>query len=99
MADAEDKRPLERSVSPEHSLILVANASKALKGERMLQQAGIHCALIPLPRSVSQECGVCLQIARLDRERALDALAAAGIQSASVYDLPLEPQGKEQAHA
>jgi hypothetical protein len=72
---------------PTHSLIMVVNAAKALKGEAALKRAGIESALIPLPRSVSQECGVCLRVTLVDRERAAAALEAAGVQPSAIHDL------------
>ncbi len=74
---------------PTHSLIMVVNASKALKGEAALKQAGLESALIPIPRSVSQECGVCLRVGSADRERALAALEAAGVQPSTIHNVDM----------
>jgi hypothetical protein len=74
---------------------MVANASKAIKGEAALKRAGIESALIPIPRSVSQECGVCLQVSFAERERAVAALEAAGAQPSTIHDLNMTPERRE----
>lgn len=74
---------------PTHSLIMVVIAAKALKGEAVLKRASIESALVPIPRSVSPECGVCLKVGFADRERAVAALVAAGVQPSTIHDLDM----------
>jgi hypothetical protein len=76
---------------PTHCLIMVVNASKAIKGEAALKRADIGSALIPIPRSISEECGICLQVGFADRGRAVAALEAAGVQPSAIHDLNLKP--------
>ena len=33
----------------------------ALLAEKLLKEAGIPCKLIPIPRNLSSDCGVCLR--------------------------------------
>ncbi len=63
-------------------VILVPSTSYALRAERVLHKAGVDCKLIPVPRSLSSDCGVCLRIAAEDQERASQSLEEA--------DLPVE---------
>ncbi len=60
--------------------ILVASTSHALRAERVLHMAGIANKLIPVPRSLSSDCGVCLRISREDAEAARQALEKAKVQ-------------------
>jgi hypothetical protein len=83
------------STPPTHSLLTVVNASKALRGEAALKRATVEAALIPVPRSISQECGVCLQVRFGDRERAVAALEAAGVQPSAIHDLDMEPTQRD----
>ena len=62
-----------------YAAILVPSTSHALRAEKMLYRAGIDCKLIPVPRSLSSDCGVCVRIARQDMEAAQKALEEAGI--------------------
>ena len=60
--------------------ILVPSTSHALRAERVLHMAGIACKLIPVPRSLSSDCGVCLRINREDEAAAREALRKANVQ-------------------
>jgi len=80
---------------PTHSLFLVPSASHAVKGEAALQKAGIGCALIPVPRTLSSQCGVCLRVGLADRRRAEKVLAAAEVMISAVHDLRLTSPRKE----
>jgi hypothetical protein len=70
-----------------HVVILVYSTSRALRAEKLLHTAGIESKLIPVPRHLSSNCGVCLRIAQGDRERAKQALEAAGLEIEGVYDI------------
>ena len=73
-----------------YTLFLVVSASHAIKGEKALAKAGIPCNLIPVPRAISSQCGVCLRVALADREQAERVLAEAGVPLAGSHDLPNE---------
>ncbi len=60
--------------------ILVPSTSHALRAERVLHMAGIACKLIPVPRSLSSDCGVCLRINREDKVAARQAMEKARVQ-------------------
>ena len=70
-----------------HAVILVYSTSYAIRAEKILYQAGITSKLIPVPRYLSSNCGVCLRIARADKEAAQKALKAAKMEIEGVYDL------------
>lgn len=69
------------------TVILFHSTSYALRAEKVLAQAGIASKLVPVPRHLSSDCGVCIQIARAGQEAALDALEAARVQVEGVHDL------------
>lgn len=70
-----------------YTLLLVGSTQRALRAEQLLQEAGIACKLIPVPRRVHSDCGLCLRVARADRAAALEALCAAGLDEVTAHDL------------
>jgi len=76
-----------RQMNSEYVVILVQSTSQALKGERLLNRAGIGCKLIPVPRHLSSDCGVCLRLAAEDKEAALRVLQDANLVSEGVSEL------------
>jgi putative Se/S carrier protein len=46
----------------EYAVILAESTSHAIKGEKVLRNAGIKAKLIPLPRHLSSDCGVSVRI-------------------------------------
>ncbi|HIE38636.1 MAG TPA: DUF3343 domain-containing protein [Anaerolineales bacterium] len=73
--------------SVQHAVILVHSANHAPKAEKALQQAGITCKLIPVPRRLSSDCGVCLRIRRADQETALRVLEKARVEIEGVHEI------------
>lgn len=74
-------------VNSPYCVILVSSTSYAIRGEQILNKAGIKCKLIPVPRHLSSDCGVCLRLAREDREAALKSLETAHLVPEAVHDL------------
>jgi hypothetical protein len=70
-----------------YAVILVYSTSHALKSERTLEQASIECKLIPVPRQLSSDCGVCVRVERDDTERACKALQAARVEIEGVHHI------------
>lgn len=69
----------------EHAVILVYSTSYALRAEKVLAAAGIECKLIPVPRQLSSDCGVCVRIGGAGRNAALLALKNAGVEIEGVH--------------
>ncbi len=61
-------------------LFLFRSTRDVIKAERELQINGIGQKVIPVPRTISSECGMALQIEPHDRQRGRDALMKAGIE-------------------
>ena len=74
-------------MSGEYAAILVYSTSHALKSERVLKGMGIECKLIPVPRHLSSDCGVCVRIKQKEKEMAGEALEAAGVEIEGIYDI------------
>jgi hypothetical protein len=69
-----------------HSVVLVYSTSYALRAEKVLDQAGIACKLIPVPRHLSSDCGVCVRVRHVDCEATRRALEAASLEIEGIYD-------------
>lgn len=70
-----------------YSVVLVPSTSHAVRAEKILKAAGLECKLIPVPRHLSSDCGVCVRIRQEDREAAVRALETAGVSVEGVHDV------------
>ena len=70
-----------------YAVFLVYSTSYALRAEKVLEEAGIDCKLIPVPRQFSSDCGVCVRVPRADREAARRAVDEAGLKIEGVHDI------------
>jgi hypothetical protein len=64
----------------QYAVVLVYSTSYALKAEKVLQGAGVVCKLIPVPRQLSSDCGVCVRVKQEDSKLVLDLLADSQVQ-------------------
>ena len=53
-------------------VFLFPSVSYALKAEKILKEQGVAHKLIPVPRHIGSDCGVCLRVAA-DRQDAVTA--------------------------
>lgn len=51
-----------------YAYILVDSTGHALKIEKILSQYQLACKLVPVPRHLSSDCGVCVRVNRLQVE-------------------------------
>ena len=70
-----------------NTVILLHATSHALRAEKIIRRAGISCRLIPVPRHLSSDCGVCLRLKQLDIEKAVNTLKEANIEIDNVHEL------------
>lgn len=63
-------------MSTNYAYILVDSTSHALKLEKVLGQSKLTCKLVPVPRQLSSDCGVCLRVLRAELSAIREALAA-----------------------
>jgi hypothetical protein len=52
----------------ERSVVLFYSTSGALRAEKLAKKAGLRVKLIPVPRHLSSDCGVCLRFESSDVE-------------------------------
>ena len=70
-----------------HAVILCASTSHAIRAERLLDKADIDNKLIPVPRHLSSDCGVCLRIGCGDVETARKVLKDSGVRVEGIHRL------------
>ena len=56
-------------------IALFDSTSGALMAEKLFKRDGIPYKIIPVPRNISSDCGVCLRFSATERERAEKTLA------------------------
>jgi hypothetical protein len=71
----------------QYTVILVYSTSHAIRAEKVLDKAGLSCKLIPVPRHLSSDCGVCVRIRQADKEAGLQALKTAQVEFDRVCDI------------
>ena len=74
-------------ITEKYAVIIVHATSHALRAEKLIRNAGIQCRLIPVPRYISSDCGVCLRLKKDDKENAVAALKNAAVEIDSVHTL------------
>lgn len=54
-------------------IVIFSSTYAAIKAERLCLQTGIRCQVIPVPRELSSDCGIALEIDQSD-EKSLEKL-------------------------
>ena len=70
-----------------YAVILVFGTSHAIRAEHLLQRAGIGSKLIPVPRHLSSNCGVCVRIEREHVEAAKQALDEGSLDIEGIHQI------------
>lgn len=68
-------------------VILFPSIHFALRAEKLMKEKGITYKLIPVPRHLSSDCGVCLRIPWEKEEEVLGILTQAGVKVDSAHPL------------
>jgi hypothetical protein len=64
-------------------LLLFQSTHDVIQAEKVIRQQGIHRRVIPVPRSISSQCGMALEINPDDREKVIDLLETSVFPSGS----------------
>lgn len=70
-----------------YAVIIVYSTSHAIRIEKLLGDQDITNKLIPVPRQISSDCGVCVRIARDDVPAAQAAIDAAQIDIQGIHEI------------
>jgi len=70
-----------------HCVALFRSVSMVIKAEKALKQAGIPHKVIPVPKIISSDCGVCLRFPPEQREAIAKALESV-VEISEIRELP-----------
>jgi len=68
-----------------HAYVVVYSTSQAIKIEKLLQERSITSKLVPVPRQISSDCGVCLQVVGSDIALVEAILAKSEIEIQGIF--------------
>lgn len=68
-------------------VILFASTHFAIRAEKLAKEKGLVVKLIPVPRHLSSDCGVCLRFSWDQKREIEETLNQAGLQTESVHSL------------
>ena len=71
----------------QYGVVLFYSTSNALQVEKLLKGMGIAVKLIPVPRQLSSDCGICLRFNRLDEPRVREALDQKQIEVQGIHPI------------
>jgi len=71
----------------EYGCVLFDATQAAIRAEKTLKAAGLRVKLIPVPRQLSADCGVCIRFVWAERAQVEAFLRAAGVPIAGVQRL------------
>jgi hypothetical protein len=69
------------------AVVLVYSTSYAIRIEGILKRGGIPGRLVPVPRQLSSDCGVCVRIAQAHKEAVREALSVAQVEFIGIEDI------------
>lgn len=73
---------------PQYAVVLVFATSYAIRAEQILNRAGLETKLIPVPRQLSSDCGVCVRIPWSEMDRVRELLEENRCEFEGVYVHP-----------
>jgi hypothetical protein len=69
------------------AVILVYSTSHAMRIEKLLKARGVACKMIPVPRQISSDCGVCIRITSAQAEAVRETIEKARIEIQGIADI------------
>ena len=70
-----------------HRVVIFYSTSAAIKTESITKKKGLAVKLIPVPRHLSSDCGICLRFDNRDREKILEILTENKIEYDDIYQM------------
>ncbi len=64
----------------DYSVVLFYSTSGAIRTEKLAKQQGLKVKLIPVPRHLSSDCGVCLRCESADIDKVRSILDTARVE-------------------
>ena len=70
-----------------HGILLFPSVHYVLQAEKVIKRNGFPIKVVPVPRHLSSDCGVCIQFSWQERERILTFLEEAGVIPEGIHPL------------
>jgi hypothetical protein len=74
------------TVEQQYLIALFKSVSHVMKAEKILKEEGIPHKIIPVPKHISPDCGVCLRFLQEQRQTVVDALTSS-VEVTQIRDL------------
>lgn len=71
----------------DQTVILFPTSAHVMRAEKLLKDAGYFCRLIPVPRHLSSDCGICLVVLRQESACASALLNAKQVDYDTIVSL------------
>ena len=72
---------------PDYGVVLFPSTSGAIRAEKLAKEAGFMVKLIPVPRQLSSDCGVCLRCESTDVQAVRSLLESANVEFEEIHSL------------
>jgi len=66
-------------------IVTFISANHAIKGEKVLLEAGINVAIMPLPQEIRAGCGICIRVKDGEEAHAITILVENKITEVELY--------------
>jgi len=74
-------------VKEDMKVLLVYSTSHALRIEKDLKIREVSCKLVPVPRHLSSDCGICVRFRAVDEDSVIKAVDETGIETMGIFPL------------
>jgi hypothetical protein len=68
-------------------VVLFYSMSGALRAEKLLKGDAVNIKLIPVPRQLSSDCGVCIRFERYDEDLVRQRLVEGKVEIQGIYEI------------
>jgi len=70
-----------------YSVVIFYSTSAAIRAESLAKRNKLMVKLIPVPRNLSSDCGICLQFNNEDKQRMKEILVERKIEYDDIYEI------------
>lgn len=70
-----------------YSVVIFYSTSAAIRAESLAQKVNLKVKLIPVPRHLSSDCGICLQFNNEDQQSIKEILVERKIEYDDIYEI------------
>jgi len=71
----------------QYGVILFPSVHLALRAEKLVKEKSLVSKLVPVPRHLSSDCGVCLRFSWDQKKEIEETLNQSGVQTEDIYCL------------